>query len=45
MTDFFVGSIEPDEAYYFNAHINLETGEDDRHVDTGFNTFTDADKP
>ena len=47
MTDFFVGSIEPDEAYYFNAHIHLETGEDDRHVDSSpfIITFTSEDNP
>jgi len=44
MTDFFVGSIETDEAYYFNAHIHLETGEDNRHVDST-NTFDSSDNP
>ncbi len=46
MIDYPVGgSIGPDDAYYLNAHIHLKTGQDDRHVDTGINTFTKADNP
>ncbi|MDE0483943.1 MAG: hypothetical protein OXI67_15280 [Candidatus Poribacteria bacterium] len=46
MTDYFVGgSIGPDDAYYLNAHIHLTTGQDDRHVDTGINRFTQDDNP
>ncbi len=48
MTDYFVGGpIGPDDEYYLNAHIHLETGQDDRHVDSVpfIITFTDEDNP
>ena len=44
--NFFVGGPIGDDGFFeLNAHIHLKTGQDDRHVDTGTDTFNEDDNP